>query len=297
MAFSHAALWAHPLHLLTFFSLMMSFLSLWIRRTGWLWGSFLAIAVILALQAGVITPPAFIPIATLFVVHRSLKLTLKPWTRLTLIMIAIAISIGLWFHIFPGFHNWQLASGEVLSPGAVPYNFWLNFDKPFIGIFILAWSLPLINTRTQLFQVAKKAIPLSLIGIALMMLPAIAGGVVKWDPKIGALFFIWTVENLLLVAVPEEAFCRGFVQEEIFKGLGKSGVRANVGAVLLTALLFVLLHLGFVRSVPFLSLVFLAGIIYGSIYQYTKAIESSIFCHFMLNWIHFVFFSYPALAK
>lgn len=298
MPFSHTILWSNPLKIIAFFSLTMSFLSLWIHRSAWLWGSFFAIAIVSAFQANLITSLSFVPVFLLLFFHWALhRKIVQGTTRLAFCAIVFAISIGLWFHLFPGFYNWKIANQEMISAGGVPYNFWLNFDKPLIGLFILAWSLPLIQTKERLWEVTLKTIPLSIGGVTVMMLLAIYGGVVKWDPKISILFLVWSIENLFLVVVPEESFCRGFVQQEIFQWLRRKNIFPNAGAVILTSLLFVLLHLNWIRSVPFLSLVFIAGLIYGTIYQYTKSIESSIFCHFMLNWIHFVFFTYPALAK
>ncbi|WP_373665542.1 type II CAAX prenyl endopeptidase Rce1 family protein [Sporomusa silvacetica] len=39
-----------------------------------------------------------------------------------------------------------------------------------------------------------------------------------------------------------------------------------------------------------------AGLGYGWIYQHTNQIESSILAHFSLNLIHFLLFTYPAIA-
>lgn len=298
MAFSHSLLWQQPIATLSFFALIMSFVSLWIKRTGWLWGAFLVIAMTLAFEARILIFPALLPIFALFTAHFLLKHpTVQGPLRFSLILLVVAISLGLWFHLFPGFNNWKIVDQEVLSPRAVPCTLWLNFDKPLIGLFILAWSLPLLRSKTDWLRVARRTLPLSVLGIGCIMFLAIYGDIVRWDPKVPTIFIVWTIENLVLVCMPEEAFYRGFVQEELFKWLGKKMRWANIGAVVLTALFFMLLHLNWVKSIPFLTLVFATGIIYGAIYQYTRAIESSIFCHFMLNWIHFIFFTYPALAK
>ncbi|MES2345245.1 MAG: type II CAAX endopeptidase family protein [Chlamydiota bacterium] len=352
MEFSYAILWKNPLKTLSFAALMMSYASLWIHRSVWIWGSFLGVATILGFQTGIVTPLALVPILFLLTIYfflfrkniqglyqnqswnwnfcsrffclikrgvrcdlpassrertqnqtekdsckNSNSMTDSGILRALLIFAAGAISIGLWFHLVPGFNNWQLVNREILSKEAVPYSLWLNFDKSLIGIFILAWSLPLIKTKEKLWNVAKKALPFFLLGIGIMILLALYGGVVKWDPKILSFFSIWVLSNLLLTVIPEEAFCRGFIQEEIYHYLHKRHLPANAGAVILTSLLFMLLHICWIKNVPFLSLAFISGIIYGSIYQYTKSIESAIFCHFLFNGIHFIFFTYPALVK
>jgi hypothetical protein len=55
------------------------------------------------------------------------------------------------------------------------------------------------------------------------------------------------------------------------------------------------LHLIWVGSVPFLCLIFVASLIFGTLYQVTQCIESSIIGHYLLNVTHFLLFTYPAL--
>lgn len=294
--FTHASLWQNPLNSLTFFALAMSFMSLWIRKTTWLWGSFLAIATILAFQAKIIMPIGLIPILLLLLCHFFLKNDIRRWGRLLLFVTVSIISLGLAFHLFPGFHNWEIATNLSISPQAYPYSLWFNFDKPFIGIFALAWTIPLLQSRPQMIKALKTALPLSLLGIAIMMGISLKIGMVEWDPKIPTILFLWLIDNLIFVSIPEEAFFRGFFQKEVGKWLGH-GFWASVGAVLATSLFFTLLHVKWVPSIPFLCLVFIAGVIYGTIYEATKSIEASIFCHFGLNAIHFIFFTYPALNR
>lgn len=294
--FTHAVLWANPMALLTFFALAMSFISLWIRKTAWLWGSFLCIAIILAFQAQIIVPVALIPIFLLFLCHFFMKNEIKAWGRLFIFTLTSVLSLGLAFHLFPGFSNWNIACNLPLSPDAMPYSLWMNFDKPFIGIFPLALSIPLIQSKKQLKAIFKMALPMTLLGVAILMFISLKIGTVKWDPKIPTIIFVWLICNLIFVSVPEEAFFRGFFQREIGKWLGK-GFWASVGAVLATSLFFTLLHVQWVPSIPFLCLVFTASVIYGTVYEVTQSIEASIFCHFALNSIHFLFFTYPALRS
>jgi membrane protease YdiL (CAAX protease family) len=101
---------------------------------------------------------------------------------------------------------------------------------------------------------------------------------------------------LIFVSIPEEAFFRGFIQRELYQWFGSNPLAAS-GSILITSAFFTLLHLIWVANLPFLGLVFIASLIYGTIYQVTKSIESSILCHFGLNVIHFFFFTYPALEN
>jgi uncharacterized protein len=293
-AFTHLLFWKSPIASLCFFALGMSFISLWVRKTAWLWGSFLLIATILAFDAKIATWLSLIPILILFLCHFFLQKEISQKTRFLLFGTAVAISLAMLFHFLPGFHNWNLVKDATLSPGAYPYSFWLNFDSPFIGIFALGLSIPLIASRAQLFKILKISIPLSLLGIFLMMGISLYFGLVKWDPKIPVFTIVWLIANLIFVSIPEEAFFRGFVQREFYSWFGKTPLAA-MASIFVTSLMFTLLHLPWVASIPFLCLVFIASLIYGAIYQITQSVEASILCHFGLNITHFFFFTYPAI--
>lgn len=268
---------------LAFYSLMMAFLSLWIHRSAWLWGGFLAISYILALHTSVVQPFSIIPIGLLLVIFLTFKKEMQPQPRVILALVAILIAAGLNFHWIPGFKNWNVAG-----------NFWLNYDKPFMGLFVLAFLLPLLRSPAEWVQlVLKKAVPLTFAVILILALLATASGTVDWHIKIPSHFFLRILSNLFLVSIPEEAFFRGFVQQEIFKSLGP-GPKGHIAAIVGAALLFAIFHIGWTASAAMLGFVFLAGVMYGTIYQYTKTIESSIFCHFCVNLMHMTFFTYHA---
>jgi len=294
--FSHSLFWHYPISTLCFFAFAMSFISLWIRKTAWMWGSFLLIAYILAFQAKIVTWISLIPVLILFFCHYFLKNDLSKSARFLLFCIATGVSFALSFHFLPGFCNWEIASHLCLSPGAYPYSLWFDFDKPFIGLFVLAFSIPLITSKTDLLRVLKTSIPMSIVGILIMIGISLFFNLVKWDPKIPVITFVWLFANLIFVSIPEEAFFRGFIQRELYHWFGKTPI-AGLGSIFATSVFFTLLHLIWVADFPFLCLVFVASVIYGAIYQITKSIEASILCHFGLNLVHFLFFTYPALQN
>ncbi|MBS0604940.1 MAG: CPBP family intramembrane metalloprotease [Verrucomicrobia bacterium] len=293
-AFSHLIIWKNPITSMCFFAFGMSFISLWVRKTPALWASFLLIAYILAFEANIATWISLIPVLILFFCHYYLNKEIQKSARFLLFGSAVVLSLALAFHFLPGFHNWKLAADLAISPGAYPYNLWFNFDKPFIGIFALAFGIPLISSRPQLLKVLKLSIPMSLAGILIMMGISLHFDLVKWDPKIPVIFFIWLIDNLIFVCIPEEAFFRGFIQRWLFNWFGETPL-AGFGSIFVTSIFFTLLHLIWVANLPFLCLVFVASMIYGTIYQVTKSIEASIFCHFGLNLTHLLLFTYPAL--
>jgi uncharacterized protein len=265
-----------------FFSLMMTFLSLWIHRSAWLWGAFLVISYILALHTGVAQPFSLLPIITLFLLCWALKKPIVGTTRWILVWIVIVIGAGLNFHWIPGFHNWNVSG-----------RFWLNYDKPFMGLFPLVFLLPLIRSPAAWAQMTLKALPLTVIAVIILAVLTLSSGTVAWQMKIPSHALLRLASNLFLVVIPEEGFFRGFVQEEIYKWMGP-GAKGNISAVVGASLLFTLFHLGWTASAAMLGFVFLAGVLYGTIYQYTKAIESSILCHYIVNFLHMVCFTYHA---
>lgn len=287
----------NPLAALSFFALMVTIISFWVKRSPWIWGSFLIFAFTLGYFAHIIEPIALAPLIGLFFLHGLLKGKVRGVARFILVLLTVALSLGLLAHLFPGFHNWKIVDHVSLTPDAYPFSLYLNFDKPFIGIFVLAFGVPLLSSLKQLGQVVKTALPLILGGIILMILFSLFSGLILWEPKFPSLFWFFALENLLLVSIIEEAFWRGFIQKEFFRLFGQKGYGANIGCVLATSLFFAALHYNWVPSLPFLGLVFIAGIIYGSIYQYTKALEASILCHWLLNLTHFTLFTYPILKS
>ncbi len=292
--FSHVIFWENPLPTLCFFSFGMCFISLWIRKSVWLWGSFLLLAFIFAFQSHIASWLSLIPVFILLFCHFFLNKPISKSTRYILFGIAVLVSFALAAQFLPDFKDWKVASSLNLGPNSHPYNLWLKFDKPFIGLFVLIFALPLISSPSQLYDVFKVAIPMSVIGILIMISLSWSLGIVGWAPKIPIISFVWMVNQILFVCIPEEAFFRGFIQREIYNWWGKSS-SAAFGSIVITSLIFSLFHLFWIAELPFLFLVFIASVIYGTIYQTTQAIESSILCHFAMNTTHFFLFTYPTL--
>lgn len=261
----------------------MSLVSLWIKKTPWLWGPFLIVTLFTAYLAGVITPIALLPIGLLLFLHFLMIYSIQRWGRLLLFTLITTLSVGLLFHLFPGFQNPSFST----SYGKL----WINFDKPFIGLFPLALSIPLIASKAQWRTLLQKTLPLILLGIIALLTVVLSLGLVQWDPKLPAIFPLWAINNLVFVCVAEEAFFRGFLQKEFTRWLG-TGLGAQVGAVFAASLVFTLAHVLWVPSIPFLFAVFVASAIYGTVYAATQSIEASILCHFLINLLHFILFTY-----
>ena len=293
MTFSYFTFIHQPIASFAFLSLILGIISLWVHKRAWLWVTFLAIAFIFAFIGKLIDLKIFISLGILAAMHLFLTTEVKGWIRLIAILIATLFSFGLITHLIPGFHNWLLGSNLQISKDAFPYTLFLNFDKPFIGIFPLALTIPLISSRFHFRTVAAKTLALSAVGIMIMMVISLYLHIVDIDLKFPNITFIWLIANLFLVTIPEEAFFRGFLQREIHEYLQTKW--SGPFSIIAVSLFFAVLHFGFVKDLNFISLSFVASLIYGTIYHVTRSIESSIFCHYLFNVIHFFCFTYPAL--
>ena len=261
--------------LICLFSIAMSFASLWIRKTAWLWGSFLIIAIITAFQVHVISYVALFPIVALFLCHYALTYNLNKSVRFLLFCTATLISLALLFHFLPGFY---------------PIKSYAAFDTPFIGIFVLALSMPLITSRIALRKMLRMTLPISLALLIILNIVALKMGVIHFDLKLPLNTPAWLGANLFLITIPEEAFFRGFIQREAYLWFGKTTLAA-CGAIFIASIFFSLVHLVWVGSFPFFCLIFATSLLYGSLYQWTGSIESSILCHFLFNVSYFLLFA------
>ena len=118
-------------------------------------------------------------------------------------------------------------------------------------------------------------------------------GYTAWAPKWTTLFLWWAPINLFFTCLSEEAFFRGFVQQELSR-IGAHSDAAALIALVVGALLFGLAHLG--GGMSYVIAATLAGLGYGWAFQRTQRIEAAMAVHFGVNAVHFLLFVYPTLA-
>jgi membrane protease YdiL (CAAX protease family) len=286
---------------LTYITLLLAVLGLWIGRYVWL--GLMAVAVVAGYVSGVLEGLAIVWIAAFAGVcigydrARALPASgLK--RRLALVLSALSIlvlGLLLGMHRLPGFQNFLVLDKVVLSKGAAPYTLYLNFDKTFVGVFLLGFChQPLLRHAKQWAEAARRAAAIVPIHIALVAVGAAAIGYLTWQPKWVPIFVLWAPVNLFFVCLSEEAFFRGFIQRELSAAL--RGTRAgNAIAIVVSAGLFGLAH--FSGGVSYVVLAMAAGLGYAIVYQRTRSIEMSMLAHFALNTVHFLLFTYPALQS
>jgi len=283
----------HLIASFTYLLLATNIVLFWIKRNSTLTLTLLGFATFLGLctpRLQIISLPSIVLLG--IVSYLSFRSKSKYWARFFKAVLAI-IGFLFLFHKVPGFNNWQIVKEAKISPNSLPFNMYLNFDKPLIGILILVFSpIPLLKSANSLFSSLKKMLPICLMSIFTIILLSHYMHYVKLDIKYPALFTIWAINNLLFTCFTEEVFFRGFIHQYLTQAFKKSSYR-DYFALTLSSLLFGLCH--FV-NIQYIVLAMIAGLFYGAIYLKTKSIEASIIAHFLLNIVHFLVFTYPAAA-
>lgn len=210
-----------------------------------------------------------------------------------LLMVAMAcMLLALSMHRFPGFVNPPLVTDLAISAAAEPVTQRLNFDKAAAGLILFALFCVPARTRTEWREVGRHY--WIILGTPLVVLPVgLLVGYVDVDVKLLAYTPVYLVLNLLFTCVMEEAFFRGFIQEQLARAMArwKAGPAIAMGVA---ALLFGLAHAR--GGWLFAGLATLAGLGYGYAYLRSKRIETAILTHLALNGIHFIAFTYPRLG-
>lgn len=247
---------------------------------------------LLAKHIQLIALPSIFVLGILFFVSQSEKF--NNILRLITGILAFSFSVVFFIHAVPGIINILVIDRAVLSSRAVPFTMYLNLDKPLVGLFILFFSHRLIQTGKQWRDTLLMTISMAIIGFIIILGLALILRYVNFDPKFNSVFFIWAMSNLVFTAVAEESLCRGFVLHylDIYS---IRFIHGQYVSLLIVSVFFGVLH--YTGGWKYILLATIAGIIYGYIYQKTKRIEASILTHFLLNTLHFLFFTYPALVS
>lgn len=259
-----------------------------------LWLLLFGLAASAGLATGFVRPAGLVWLAALAAVSFAFS---RPgvlgWRRVVLAAAIVALAAGLMTHQLPGFANPRVISAWRLSPDAVPYSLHLNFDKTVLGLFLVGCCHPRIARAKDWRAMLAATAPVAAGTIVLLMALSLAGGYVRFDPKIPAITGLWLAANLLSTCLAEEAVFRGFVQAELARAW-RHLPRGEWLALLAAAVLFGVAHAA--GGILYVTLATLAGIGYGWAYQRTRRIEAAILTHFALNALHFFLFTYPALG-
>ncbi|MDX1755407.1 MAG: CPBP family intramembrane glutamic endopeptidase [Marinobacter sp.] len=201
---------------------------------------------------------------------------------------------GCWFlasavllvHAVPGDRGLLLAEQVVLKPGGIATDLYLNHDKVWVAWSLLSW-LPLVRLSMALRRPFPRwLVPILLsAGLALVMVLAVALGLVSWQPALTPWFWVFAVSNLLNTCMAEELLFRGLLQRQLAIRFGW------MTALALASAAFGLAHMA--GGWSFVTVAGLAGLLYGLAYMWTGRLIWAVLVHWLLNVSHFLFFTYP----
>lgn len=192
----------------------------------------------------------------------------------------------LFTHAMPGFNNLQVLDDVKSGPQSIPFSMYLNLDKP-LAFFALLLAYPKLLGETK--RIEFKHILLILVPLLSLLPIASFLGALKVELSLPGWWWLFAVNNLMITCVAEEALFRGLIQQSL-------GRRFNwkVGLVV-AGVLFGVAHIaGGGLLVLFATL---AGLGYGLIFYVTGRLWCAVLAHFLFNFAHLIFFTYPAAAQ
>lgn len=257
------------------------------------WAIALIAAMLTGIWQGVLLWQGALALVVLFALVMLAKQARHTLIKVAALWACVLAVLAFGLHLVPGFNNPQVLSETYIGNATIAYQQYINFDKTAAGLLLLALLANRASNYTQLAQTVRTAVPISLAGVAIIFSVAWLLGA-PLDPKWLAYTAIFLLINLFATCVAEEAFMRSLIQQPLQNALQRASKKlAPWLATGISAVIFTALHIGHPQPVPFLSMVFLAGLLYGYLYQKTGRVEAAIIGHFLLNAVNFVLFVYP----
>jgi CAAX protease family protein len=209
----------------------------------------------------------------------------------TLHTLTFLLAALLSLHLLPGFQNPLLLGPVSFTPDAAPFKMYLTFDKSAVGFVLILLYVPICRDKGFVRSLFVGGIG-ALMGIACTLPPALLMVAVRWEPKYPQGFWLWALNNALLVALAEETLFRGFLQGSLKRWLDGIAGSATI-AIIVAALVFGVGHIA--AGPAMVVLASLAGVAYGLAYQH-GGLLGSVTAHFGVNLCHILLFTYPLLA-
>lgn len=237
----------------------------------------------LALAAGAVTSVGLFALAALLGLAWQAHRTSGP-SRLALILMFAALSVALSVQAVPGV-------GKVTTPISS-----FNVGKVSAGLLLFALLVPRVSCVADVQRLWKPTLAIGVVGTMVTVGAAVTMGYVRFEPKVPPGTLVRLVSNLLFACIAEESFFRGLLQEEMHRAAERSrrsGLHAV--AVAVSAALFGAAH---AHGGPhYVLLATMGGLTNALAYAKARKVEASVSTHFMLNAVHFVFFTNPMGAR
>lgn len=271
--------------------MFVSAMLVWSRKAWPLAALALVMTYSWAIGIGIVRPIGFVMLAVMVLLAMLCNRMPNGMRGVAVHALFLAVAAPLSLHLLPGFQNPVLLGPVTFTPDAVPFRMYLNFDKAAVGFALVLFYAPLVR-ETGVARTLLAAGAGLVLALLLTVLPALLMGAIRWEPKIPDGLALWALNNLLLVALAEEAAFRGFLQTSLLRWLdGVPGAAAI--AIGIASLAFGALHFG--SGMAMVVLASLAGVAYGIAYHH-GGLLASMLTHFGLNLCHILLFTYPLLA-
>jgi len=257
------------------------------------WVALAIIALLIATLDGIVQASAWPALIALGLATWAYRHAEQAWQRGLAGLCTVLLALALALHKLPGFHNPLLLKAVMVSPDGLPFTQYANFDKASVGLVLLALVCQRIGTLAELRAAIRSAAPVALLTVSAVMAVALASGIVRTDLKWPDYALKFVVVNLLFTVIAEEAFFRGLLQGQLVVWF-KRWRYGSLLAVACSALLFGAEHLA--GGAAYAGLAALAGLGYAYAYHASGRIEAAIATHLLVNTVHFIGFTYPALA-
>jgi uncharacterized protein len=216
------------------------------------------------------------------------------YLKMICIFMAVLMSLMLSLHQWPGFNNQIIFSKMHLSSDAASYSLYINFDKAAVGFFLMLFFCQRIKNWNEIYFLWKPTLFLTMASTGLVLSCAWFFGLIHFEFKFPPFTLIFLIINLLAVCVAEEAFFRGLIQNTLTDFLHNQS-KWQWLPIAFSVILFGFAHLN--AGFGYAVCAMLSGFFSALAYAKFQRIEISIFMHFILNATHFLFFTYPYIAK
>lgn len=290
--YNYAFLLHDKLTLAAFVMLTLAIASSYVVKSLFMRGIFLFLALLLALYAGRLDWVGLGIVLTMGgVFYSAFQITSKLWRRVFFFLVLV-FALATAMVKFPGIYNWTVASKIVLSPDAIPYSMKFTLDKSLIGLFFLWFSIYTVANSGGWKRALQTGVTMGILAVLVLIPLSFYLGYVQFDLKLTNFFYIWAIHNLLYTCIAEEALFRGMILKSLLLALQnfKGGKWA---ALVVSAIIFGMAH--YLGGPKYMLLASVAGLFYGYAFMKTDRIEAGIITHFMVNTVHFLVFTYPAL--
>ncbi len=286
-----STLFHNPYILGAYITLIGALFSCWVFKRVFLFAPLYLIAYALAYMGQIVNYLSLFPLVILLLCIFALKFHLKRFLHLFASLTLAIVGVGIMTHMIVGFNNFLLLANTTFGTSTTAINLYLNFDKLSLAVLLLGLWVPLVKTKEEWKHTFLISIPWLAFSAFILIAYGLSTNLLALDIKIPPSTIIFLIVNLFFVVIPEEAFYRGFLQNEIAKNLpNKAG---PILAILVVSSLFALIHIFFIPNFSYILAVFIGSVLYGTIYQFSKSVESAMITHFGVNVIHFFFFTYP----